>query len=53
MIGGGLTTRASNGEDVARIERVAFLRNRKDTLSILSFAHVLVGEPASTSRNAR
>src|SRR5262249_17480428 len=32
----------------ARLEHVPFLRNR-NTLSILSFAHVLVGEPASTS----
>jgi hypothetical protein len=30
------------------LERVSFLRNR-NTLSILYLAHVLVGEPASTS----
>jgi hypothetical protein len=34
------------------LERVSFLRNR-NTLSILYLAHVLVGEPASTSPDVR
>src|SRR5262249_62128838 len=39
---------AAKNAAVGALEHVPFLRNR-NMLSILSFAHVLVGEPASTS----